>query len=192
MFNLPLNRSIHQWLLSGVSAMLLTVAPVAYAQVDVAKSSVTATLKQMNVPVEGKFKQFDAQVHFDPAKPASASAQVSVDAASYDLGDESFNSEARSKTWFDALAYPKATFRSSSVKPAGDNKYSVAGKLTIKGKTLDVIVPVSVSQQAGQQVFDGTLPIRRSQFAVGTGEWKDTSVVADEITIQFHLVGAKH
>lgn len=172
-------------------SLLLAAASAACAQVDATKSAVTATLKQMNVPVDGKFKKFDAQIRFDPANATASTAQVSVDVASYDLGDESFNTEARGKSWFDAATYPKATFRSTSVQPAGGNKYTVAGKLTIKGKTADVVVPVSVSQQGAQQVFDGVLPIRRTQFDVGTGEWKDTSVVADEVTIKFHVVSAR-
>jgi polyisoprenoid-binding protein YceI len=187
-----LRRQFRHMLAAAAGSLLLATASLASEQIDAAKSSVTATLKQMNVPVEGKFKKFDAQIHFDSAQPASATAQISVDVATYDLGDESFNSEARGKSWFDATTYPKATFQSTSVKPAGDNKYSVAGKLTIKGKTLDVVVPVSVTQQGGQQVFEGALPIKRTQFDVGTGEWKDTSVVADEVTIKFHVVSAKH
>ncbi len=39
--------------------------------------------------------------------------------------------------------------------------------------------------------FDGVLPIKRSTFNIGTGEWKDTSIVADEVQIKFHLVATK-
>ena len=53
------------------------------------------------------------------------------------------------------------------------------------------MVPVTVTQQGATQTFDGTLPIKRSQFDIGSGEWKDTSVVADEVSIKFHLVEAK-
>jgi len=35
------------------------------------------------------------------------------------------------------------------------------------------------------------LPIKRSQFGIGTGEWKDASVVADEVLIKFHIAEAK-
>jgi hypothetical protein len=35
------------------------------------------------------------------------------------------------------------------------------------------------------------LPISRLKFDVGTGEWKDTSTVADEVTIKFHIVVSK-
>jgi polyisoprenoid-binding protein YceI len=52
-------------------------------------------------------------------------------------------------------------------------------------------LPVTVAQQGATQTFDGALPIKRSQFDIGTGEWKDTSVVADEVMIRFHIVEVK-
>ena len=56
-----------------------------------AKNSVTAVFKQMNVPVEGRFNRFNADVHFDPAKIAAASAKIDVDVASFDLGSPEYN-----------------------------------------------------------------------------------------------------
>jgi polyisoprenoid-binding protein YceI len=182
--------SFHRTLLAAFTAVTLAVAGSAFAQVDIAKSTITATSKQMNVPVEGKFKKFTAQVAFDPAKPAEGNAQFTVDVSSYDLGDESYNSEVRGKDWFDAKTYPAATFASSAIAPAGGNQYKVTGKLTIKGKSQTVTVPVAVTQQGATQIFDGAVPIRRSQFDIGLGEWKDTSVVADEVVIKFHIVAA--
>ncbi|APA85782.1 YceI family protein [Paraburkholderia sprentiae WSM5005] len=183
--------SFYRYMLAAFAAASLSAAGAALAQVDVAKSSVTATSKQMNVPVEGKFNKFTAQVSFDPAKPAAGSAQLNIDVASYDLGDESYNEQVRGKEWFDAKAWPSATFVSSAIAPAGGNQFKVTGKLTIKGKSETVVVPVTVSQQGATQTFDGALPIKRSQFDIGTGEWKDTSVVADEVVIKFHIVAAR-
>ncbi|NYH18365.1 YceI family protein [Paraburkholderia bryophila] len=183
--------SFYRYMLAAFAAASLTAAGSALAQVDVAKSTVTATSKQMNVPVEGKFGKFTAQVKFDPAKLAEGSAQFTIDVGSYDLGDESYNDQVRGKDWFDAKTYPSATFVSSAIAPAGGNQFKVTGKLTIKGKSQTVVVPVTVTQQGGQQVFDGLLPIKRSQFDIGTGEWKDTSVVADDVVIKFHIVAAR-
>jgi polyisoprenoid-binding protein YceI len=52
-------------------------------------------------------------------------------------------------------------------------------------------VPVTVTQSGATETFDGALPIKRTQFDVGTGEWKDTSIVADDVVIKFHIVAAK-
>ncbi|CAB3749527.1 YceI family protein [Paraburkholderia solisilvae] len=185
-----IRRAVSVTWLSAVAALLALPAADALAQIDAAHSTITATSKQMNVPVEGKFSKFSAQLVFDPAKPASGSAQVSVDMTSYDLGDETYNDEVRGKDWFDAKTYPTATFVSSAIAPAGADKFNVTGKLTIKGKAQSVVVPVTVTTQGAAHVFDGSLTIKRSQYDVGLGEWKDTSVVADDVVIRFHLVGA--
>jgi polyisoprenoid-binding protein YceI len=33
------------------------------------------------------------------------------------------------------------------------------------------------------------LPIKRLAFGIGEGEWKDTSIVADEVVIKFRVAG---
>ncbi|NVH75200.1 YceI family protein [Paraburkholderia sp. JPY432] len=186
----PFYLSAHRAALASFAAFALIGANLAHADVDLAKSSVIATTKQMNVPVDGKFRKFSAQLNFDPAKPAAGSANVSIDTASYDLGADDYNKQAQGKEWFDSGTFPSATFVSSSIAPAGGNQYKVTGKLTIKGKSQTVVVPVVIASQGATQTFDGSLPIKRTQFDVGTGEWKDTSVVADEVVIKFHLVAA--
>lgn len=163
----------------------------ALAQVDAAKSSIVAISKQMGVPVEGRFTRFSAQVSFDPSRPAEGRASIEIDIASFDLGDADFNRETAKKEWFDAAKFPKATFVTSAIKPAGAGKFEAAGKLTIKGKTLDVVAPVSFKAEGGQQVFEGVLPIKRLQFNIGEGEWKDTATVADDVQIKFRIVTAK-
>ncbi|TKC91053.1 YceI family protein [Trinickia terrae] len=186
-----MKASFSRYMLAAFAAASFVASGSALAQVDMAKSTVTAVSKQMNVPVEGTFKKFSAQVSFDPAKPAAGSAQITVDVGSYDLGDPSYNEQVAGKEWFDAKTYPTATFVSSAIAPSGGNQFKVTGKLTIKGKSQTITVPVTVAQQGATQTFDGTLPIKRLQFDIGTGEWKDTSTVADDVSIKFHLVVAK-
>jgi polyisoprenoid-binding protein YceI len=172
-----------------LAAMLLFTASAAPAQsIDAARSSVSATFKQMGVPVEGKFKKVDGQVTYDPANPAAAQAKVDVDIASFDLGDPQYNREVQQKEWFDAARFPAASFASTNVKAVGAGRLEVAGKLTIKGRSVNVNVPLSVRGDNGATVFDGSVPIRRLAFAIGEGEWKDTALLADEVVLKFRLV----
>ena len=169
-----------------------TAAVAAPLKVDAAKSTVGAIFKQLNVPVEAKFKKFVAQIDFDSAKPDAAKASVDIDITSFDLGEAEYNKEVLKKEWFNAAQFPKATFVASSIKPTAGapagTKYDVAGKLTIKGKTADVHFPLTVKKEGSGQTFDGALPIKRLAFNIGEGEWKDTGMVADEVTIKFHVV----
>lgn len=161
---------------------------VVWAQLDVAKSSVSIVAKQLGVPMDGKFKKFDAAVDFDPAKLEQSTARVNIDMASFDIGAEEYNKEVRGKDWFDTAKYPKATFVSSSIKQGAAGKYDIAGKLTIKGHTQDAVVSATYKQDANGNVFEGVLPIKRNAFSIGEGDWKDTSVVADEVQIKFRIV----
>ncbi len=181
----PLRILLAAALMSGAAAHAVPL------KTDLAKSSVSATFKQMNVPVEARFKTFTAQIDYDAAKPEAAKATVDIGTASMDLGDPEYNREVAKKEWFNTAQFPKATFVSTSIKPAGTDKLNVAGKLTIKGKTADVAFPLTVKAAGKQQVFEGQLPIKRLAFNIGEGEWKDTSMVADEVVIKFRVTAGQ-
>jgi len=173
-------------LVVGLSA--LGVAGAARATpVDAAKSTVSATFKQMGVPVEGAFRKFSGDVAYDPAKPTDARARIDIDLAGFDLGDPEYNKEVLKKEWFNAGQYPKASFVTTAVKPAGAGKFDATGTLSLKGKTQTLTVPVTIAPGAGGNVFSGALPIKRLAFDIGEGDWKDTGMVADEVLIKFKL-----
>ena len=179
-------KPLKSLLLASVFAS--AIAGAAPLKTDPAKSSVTATFKQMGVPVEAKFKQFNAQIDYDAAKPAASKAAVEIQTASLDLGDPDYNKEVTKKEWFNTAQFPKATFVSSAITPAGAGKFNVSGKLSIKGRSANVSFPLVAKSEAGKQVFEGQLPIKRLAFNIGEDEWKDTSMVADEVVIKFRVV----
>lgn len=177
--------------LLATAATLALAAHAAVLKTDAAKSSVSATFKQMNVPIEDKFKKFTAVIDYDAAKPEASKATVDIDTASLDLGDPEYSKEVAKKEWFNSAQFPKATFVSTSIKPAGAGKLAVTGNLTIKGKTAPVAFPLTVTSAGGKQVFDGSLPIKRLAYNIGEGQWNATDMVADDVTIKFHIVAGQ-
>jgi polyisoprenoid-binding protein YceI len=164
-------------------ALAAALLPAQAATLQPEKSDLSFTFKQMGVPVDGKFKKFDAQLDFDPKKPEAGKIAFTVDLGSVSLGDASFDAEVVKAPWFDTKRNGKATFVSSGIKATGAGKYDVAGKLTIKGAVRDVVVPITL---AGG-VASGAVPIKRLDFKIGDGEWADTSVVANDVTVKFKL-----
>jgi polyisoprenoid-binding protein YceI len=160
---------------SALAAQAATLQP--------AKSDLSFTFKQMGVPVDGKFTKFDAQLDFDAKKPEAGKIAFTVDLGSVSLGDASFDAEVAKAPWFDTKRNGKATFISTGIKPTGAGKYDVAGKLTIKGASRDVVVPITLN--AG--VASGSVAIKRLDFKIGDGEWADTSMVANDVTVKFKL-----
>jgi len=152
------------------------------------KSQIAFVSKQMGVPVEGSFKRFDAQVAFDPKKPEGGSVVLQIDTASAGFGIPMSDAELPKPTWFDTAHFPQASFRSSAIKALGEGRFEMAGKLTIKGVSKAVTVPVSITSSGGAySVATGTLTIQRLDYKVGDGEWTDTSVVGNEVQVRFKL-----
>ncbi len=166
-----------------------TAALAAPLKVDPTRSSVSITFRQMGVGVDASFRKFTAQVDYDAAKPEKSKASVEIDIPSFDLGDADYNREVLKKDWFNSAQFPKANFVSTTIRAVAPGKLDVAGKLTIKGKTADVNFPVTVRKDGNATLLEGKLPIRRLTFNIGEGEWKDTSIVADEVVIQFRVLG---
>lgn len=164
------------------------IAEAAPLKVDAAKSSVSAVFKQMGVAVDARFTRFNAQIDFDAASPDASKASVDIDVSSFDLGDPDYNREVLKKEWFNSAQFPKSSFVSSKIRANGPGKLEVSGKLTIKGKTAEVSFPMTVKKEGAVQVFEGSLPIKRLAFNIGEGEWKDTSMVADEVIIKFRVL----
>ena len=173
----------------ALSAAALTFSGGALAQQKLipAQSDISFVTKQMGVPLDGRFKKFDAQISFDTAKPEAAKIAFTVDTGSATLGAPESDAEMPKATWFNVPKFPQATFQSSSVKSLGGGKFQIAGKLTIKGNAKDVDVPVSLTQAAGVTTATGQFAIKRLAFKIGEGEWADTSMVADDVQIKFKL-----
>ena len=165
-----------------------TAQAVEFSQLQLNRSSLSFVYKQMNVPVEGQFKSFRSKLAYDPAKPAAAKAEVEIDLASIDAGSKDANDEVAGKAWFNTKTFPIAKFVATSVKPLGGNRLELAGKMSIKGKTLDLVTPVTVTQQGNAATFDGSLVLKRADYGIGDGIWADFGTVANEIQIKFRLV----
>ena len=173
-----------------VFMFICNVQAAEFNQILTDKSSVSFVFKQMNVPVEGGFKRFKSQLKFDPAKPALAKAEIEIEIASIDAGSEEANDSVADKLWFNAKSFPVARFVSSSVKPLGNNRYEVTGKMSIKGKTLDIKTPATFRQEGGNGIFEGNFVLNRADYSLGEGSWADFGTVANEVQIKFRLVAS--
>lgn len=171
----------------AISAAAFSQAALADQVLVPAQSAVNFEAKQMGVPLKGHFKKFDAKIAFDAAKPEASKIHFSIDTGSATMGAKETDAELPKADWFNVAKFPQATFDSSAVKALGGGKFQVDGTLTIKGNAQKVSLPVTLTQSGTTTTATGTLPLKRLTFKIGDGDWKDTSMVADEVTVQFKL-----
>ncbi|MCB1776499.1 MAG: YceI family protein [Candidatus Competibacteraceae bacterium] len=180
----PWSRAL---VLSVMIAGSCNVQAVEYRHIQIAQSAVTFTYQQMGVTMEGTFGQWVADLRFDPDQPTAAQVTVDVDLAHIDTGSAEGNTEVAGKAWLNTPTFPTARFVAKSVEPLGDQRYTVTGSLTIKGRTQNIVIPTTFTSQGPIGVFAGHFTLHRADFAIGEGPWAAFDVVANDIQIQFRM-----
>jgi polyisoprenoid-binding protein YceI len=180
-------NKLFQFPLLASAIFALSVTAFAQQKIVPAQSEIVFISKQMGVPVDAKFKKFDAEMNFDPKSPQTSRVAFTVDLLSADIGNADTERELKKPGWFDSGKFPQATFASSAIKALGGGKFEVAGKLAMKGNTRDVLVPVAVTQTGGVSTARGEFTLKRLEFKIGDGEWNDPSLVANEVQVKFKI-----
>jgi len=176
-------------LLPALVSMLLAAGTACAQSVIVDKSEIRFVTKQMGANVEGRFRKWKANVDFRPADLAHSKADFEIDLASIDLASEDSEDEIRRPRWFDVARFPVATFASTAVKSLGGEKYEIAGRLSMKGVTRDVAVPLALRKDAaGNNVAQAEFTVKRLDFKVGDGQWSDPDIVANEVQVRVRMV----
>jgi polyisoprenoid-binding protein YceI len=137
---------------------------------------------------DGRFSRWQAQISFDPDKPEAGHVEVTVDMASAVTGDKEKNDALPQAAWFDAQAFPHATFAAQSFRAKGGHDYDAIGTLALRDVTKAVAMPVTIEVDGNTLHASGHLDIVRTDYNVGmaTGaNWVALEVVADfEVTAE--------
>ena len=141
---------------------------------------------------EGRFRDFEGTIQYDPHNPLSTQVQFTIKAASVDSRNESRDGALRSEDFFHVAKYPTLSFKSSRIASFQDGMMLVEGDLAIRGISKRMTLPVKVLgvTNAGRELgtlvgFESTFVINREDFRVGQG-W---GVIGKEATIHL-LIGA--
>jgi polyisoprenoid-binding protein YceI len=170
-------------------ALVLVPASTNAAGVVVGKSEIHFTMKQLGVNFDGRFRQWKADIVFQPDALDKSKADVDVDLSSIDLASAESESEARGPLWFNAVKFPVARFASTSIRSLGGDRYEIAGKLSLKGITRECVVPILVkADAAGNRVAEGTFVLKRLDYKIGEGEWADTSTVDNDVRVRVRML----
>ena len=125
----------------------------------------------MIAKVRGSFTDFAGSFTLDGANPAASTAELTVQTASIDTGNEERDGHLKSADFLDVENFPTLTFTSTGVVAKGDD-FVVTGDLTIRGVTKSVpvkfeLVGVSVDPWGNTRIgFEGEAEISRKEFGL--------------------------
>ena len=202
-------RHVAGKLVCGLAWMLAASADAANTRFDFKDpKGVNTVTFRMDAPLEaisGSANGISGQMEFDPAKPGALKGTIRVEAATMHVPHPTMKEHMHAKDWMDVANHANLTFEAESlteVKQNGDvYEGKVQGKLTLKGVTKPVTVPVKLTYLKGKLGartngrVQGDLLVVRSQFTVkrsdyGINPGAPTDKVSDEVELTLSLAGS--
>ena len=169
-----------------LAAIMVQPAPSPYKPADEG-SSVEFKIKNLGIGVSGTLAGLSGIILFDPAHPADAAFDVSIDANTVNTGSDMRDEHLRAETYFDVKAYPRIRFVSTRVTASTKKDVLfVFGKLAIKGQTKDINFPFTASAVADGYLFEGSFTMNRREFGVG-----GASIISDNLEVKLHVLARK-
>ena len=154
--------------------------------IDPSHSAAQFSVRHMMVSnVRGEFGKLAGTIVFDDEDAGRSGVEATIDATSINTRVASRDDDLKSDSFFDVAKYPTITFKSTKVTPAGPNKYSVDGNLTMHGVTkpvtLEVAVTPAIKDPRGNQRrgAEATAKLSRKEFGVSGAP----GAVGDEVQV---------
>jgi polyisoprenoid-binding protein YceI len=140
-------------------------------QLDPYHTQVEFSAKHLGMmTVRGYFDEVSATADIDPDRPEAATVEVTISTASIRTNNGVRDNDLRSSNFLEVEKFPVITFRSTSVEPAGSDRYTLTGDLTIKDTTHPVALQVT---KYGEFNDPGMMGHRIAYGATGTINRKD-------------------
>ena len=148
------------------------IANPGHYKIDQDHTAVQFVVSHLNTAnLMGRFNKIEGTIKLDPN--GDSSVNVVIPTASVDTNHAKRDKHLRSPDFFNAKQYPEMTFASSNVSynEAGE-PVKVAGRLSLHGKTKDVVLavkPIGAGNDpwGGYRIgYDATTTIKRSDFGM--------------------------
>jgi len=119
--------------------------------IDTTHSGINFSIRHMVVSkVRGRFARFSGTLALDEEDLTRSVVEATIDASSIDTGTGQRDDHLRSADFFDVARFPELRFRSTRIERLAEDRYRVAGDLTIR----DVTRPVSLEVEYGGRARD--------------------------------------
>ena len=140
--------------------------------------------------VRGHFAEVSSAAEIDPDHPEASSVEVTMQTASIRTHNEARDNDLRSSSFLEVDKFPTITFGSKGTEPAGTDRYTLTGDLTVKGithpLTLEVVKYGEFNDpMMGHRIaYSASGKINRKDFGLTFNVMLDGRfVVSDEIQI---------
>jgi polyisoprenoid-binding protein YceI len=172
-------------------AALAVPASAAHWNVDAAKSKLGFSVPWGNTPYVVTFKNWSADIDFDPADLAHSHVAATIAAASLTSGDEDTDKSVRAVEGFKAGTFPDAKFESRSFTHQAGDHYVATGTLSIRGATRPVTLPFTLAITGAAAHMVGSAQVKWAEFGMGRDMGAELPPIAPLATIHIDLTATR-
>ncbi len=166
---------------------------------DPAHSSLSFAAPHVLAKIHGGFTNVTFIVYFDQNDLEHSSIGVEVDVHSITTGLSKRDKHLLSNEFFDAKKYPTIKFVSSKIEKAENNDYHIYGKITVKGESFPLMLPLQIKGpitapfDKNKEILGITavFPIDRLAFNIGDGKFYKKGIIGKDIDIFLNYEGLK-
>lgn len=161
--------------------------------IDPAHSSIRVSARHLGITsIHGRFTEFSGEVRVgDPIE--STGVAVRIVAASVDTANEQRDAHLRTADFLDVEQHPEITFTATGLRPAGGERWELAGELTLCGVTRPVVLDTHYAG-VGPDPWGGsrasasaTAELRREDFAITFNQALRTGIAAIGTTLRVDI-----
>ena len=134
----------------------------------------------------GSFRDLDATLQYDDAKPENSQVTVVVKTDSLDTAFAARDKDVKSDKFLDVAQYPEMRFVSTKVTREPDQTLRIDGQLTLHGVTKPLTLHAKLNKEAPNPFdkrptlgFSATGSLKRSDFGIATY----IPVIGDEVSL---------
>ena len=199
------HKSKLAWALAmAVAPGVLNAGPIKFDFKDPKKvNNVVFLLDAPLESINGTATGVSGTVSFDPAKPAATTGKIVLATSSLHVDNPLMKKHMLDEGWMHVSKFPTIEFvavKMTNVKTSGTTIIAtIAGKLTVKGVTKKVSVPVRLTYLKGMLIKRNRVPgdllvlrcdftIKRSDYGINAGNNEEK--VSDEIELKLRVAGA--
>ncbi|MFD7917850.1 YceI family protein [Streptomyces sp. NPDC059740] len=161
--------------------------------IDPVHSSVAAIAQHLGISsVRGRFTEFSGRIDIGEDIEKSTVDAV-IAARSIDTGNGMRDGHLRNEDFLDVERFPELTYRSTSLEPAGPDRWTVHGDLTLRGVTRPVDLKLTYLGSGPdpwggtRAAFSATAELRRDDFAMNYNQVVAAGIAAVGTTLRVEL-----
>ena len=138
--------------------------------------------------VKGSFNTMEGFIEIDVSQKENNKAIFYVEVNDLEMNYTKYKDLLLSNIFFDANQFPKAVVDTKKFSYVNETELELQVELTLKGKSAMVPLIINVKRLAEELVqIQRELTFTRTDFKIGIGKWKNTSILKDKVILKTNL-----